>query len=156
MKDKNGASKSYEIILWNALRAGSVAVPQLFLVRYKKLGLSELEAMLIIQLMEFVERERVDFPTHEEIQSRMAAAPSDVIAALQRLVHQGFINIDSGINPETGLHCERYNLDGLYGKLAAALVDEEEKRQEAERQERERGAERNMFVIFEKEFSRPL
>ncbi|MCL6458502.1 MAG: DNA replication protein DnaD, partial [Gorillibacterium sp.] len=49
------------------LRSGSVNVSHLFLTSYARMGLSETEAMLLIHLMTFIEKENKGFPTLDEI-----------------------------------------------------------------------------------------
>ncbi|MEB3101310.1 DnaD domain-containing protein [Paenibacillaceae bacterium T2] len=150
-----------------AMREGTVSVPHMLLKHYRKLRLSELEVMLIIHLLAFKEKEQKDFPTIEEIQSRMTASGEQVIQTLERLLKEHWLEIDEETEADTGIRYERYNLTGVYRKLAAA---EETMRSlqvsgaNSGRSEALGGAGytiskdkgRNMFTIFEREFARPL
>lgn len=153
------------------MRSGSIAVPMLLLTGYAKLDLSETEAMLILQLIGFHERERIDFPTPGELADRMSLTEEKVSGTLQKLMKESFIGIDEATDSLTGMRYERYNLDGLWNQLA--MVVAMEARQEPEKvepaaaafpapaypvpQKAERAKqEGNIFLLFEKEFARPL
>lgn len=141
--------------LMAALRGGTVGVPLLLLKSYKGLKLSEQDAMLLIQLMAFVEKERKEFPTIDELQARMACPPEAVIASLQKLLKLELLAIDETTEETTGVLSERYNFDPLYAKLAEALASELQAAaaaQPAIAADREK----DLFTVFENEFARPL
>lgn len=142
-------------VLAAALRGGTVGVPILLLKSYKDLKLSEQDAMLLIQLMAFVEKERKEFPTIDELQERMACSPEAVIASLQKLLKLELLAIDETTDEPTGILSERYNFDPLYVKLAELLAKE---LQAAAAAQPISAAERenDLFTVFENEFARPL
>jgi DNA replication protein len=154
--------KAYDLqreVLQNTLiegiKEGTVAIPGLLLKQYRSLRLSELEVMLLIHLIAFLDKEKNDFPTIEELQSRMSAAPEAVIAGLQKLLKDGFITIDEEFEEGSGIQFERYNLTPLYKKLAESLID----RMSAKAQSKaavDSGSAKDVYSIFEKEFARPL
>ncbi|PYI54866.1 DnaD domain protein [Paenibacillus flagellatus] len=145
-----------------AMREGGVSVPALLLRLYKAMKLSDTEAMLLIQLLAFKEKEGKEFPTPEELQSRMSAPPEQVIRALQRLMKDDLLQIDEDTDPVTGVMGERYNLMPMYRKLAAAWLEESRQNAaaaQAAKKERPAPAKPDaddMFTVFEKEFARPL
>ncbi len=160
-----------------ALREGSVSIPNLLVQHYSKLGLTEIDMMLIIHLLAFKEKENNDFPTIEEIQTRMSASPDGVIQSIQKLMSDGWIAIDEDIDPESGIQYEHYNISGVYEKLAEACAEFYRERQQLLMGRRESESalaevavarhieahtsegdvsEANMFVKFETEFGRPL
>ncbi|GAA3405055.1 DnaD domain protein [Paenibacillus hodogayensis] len=148
-----------------ALNAGGVSVPLLLLSHYKKLKMSDTEAMLLIQLMAFKDREGKEFPTIEELQERLAASPDAVIKAIERLMKEGLLQIDEDIDQVTGVLSEMYNLTPMYERLAAVWLAGQDRKAEpvgASRAGRaaptppsETGGD-NIFTVFEKEFARPL
>ncbi len=154
------------------LRSGSVAVPMLLLTGYAKLDLSEPEAMLILQLIGFRDREHNDFPTPGELADRMSLTEEKVSSTLQKLVKEGFIGIDEASDSLTGMRYERYNLDGLWEQLAMVITMESSQEPEkaapavksplpeATSQGSKKTAlsqqEGNIFLLFEREFARPL
>lgn len=160
-----------------ALREGSVGIPNLLVQNYSKLGLAEIDMMLIIHLLAFREKENNDFPTIEEIQTRMTASPERVIQSIQKLMNDGWITIDEDIDPESGIQYEHYNISGVYEKVAEACAEFYRERQQLLMGRRESesaraevavshaefqvdrdgdASEANMFVKFETEFGRPL
>lgn len=154
---------SIEKGLFLALRDGAVSVPGILLQWYSRLGLSETDMMLLIHLLYFKEKEQKDFPTIEEIQSRMSAAPERVIGSIQKLMNEGWMTIDEDIDPHSGIQYERYNITGVYERLADVYAESFRvytppapvvpvKQQAAPSGK----ADLNLFVIFEKEFGRPL
>lgn len=145
-----------------AINEGTVSVPYLLLKYYKQLDLSDMEAMLLIQLMTFKEREQTEFPTIEQLQTRMAAQPHTVIDMLQKLTKEQFLTIEEDVDPESGVQFERYNLEPTYIKIAHQHVlqlenDAIEVQQHATTPAREEEEpSKNIFTIFETEFARPL
>ncbi|MBD0380536.1 DnaD domain-containing protein [Paenibacillus sedimenti] len=149
--------KQLEAALLIGVREGSVAVPTLLLKHYRALKLNEIEVMTLIQLISFWEKEKNDFPTIEEIQSRMSASPDQVIASLQKLLHEQFITIDEDTEASTGIRLERYNLSQLYQKLAHHVIEQEMAALTAARPPiHADAAAKDIFTTFEKEFARPL
>ncbi|TBL79694.1 DnaD domain-containing protein [Paenibacillus thalictri] len=136
-----------------ALQMGSAGIPYLLLKMYKKLKLTETDAMLLIHVIAFGEKEGKEFPTLDELQSRMSIGPEAVIAALQKLLKAGVIAIDQELDAQTGVQYERYNFTPLYDKLAECWLDEQRQLAAAALQQ---DAGRNIFSIFENEFGRPL
>jgi DNA replication protein len=139
-----------------AMKEGTVAVPHLLLKTYRDLQLSELDAMLLIHLIAFIDKEKKEFPTIEEIQSRMAAAPEALFAALQKLLKLELLSIDEGTDDMTGIRYERYNLDPLYVKLAERLALELKPAAGRDAGPGGFAEGKDIFTIFEKEFARPL
>ncbi|MDD9267692.1 DnaD domain-containing protein [Paenibacillus sp. GCM10023248] len=146
-----------EAVLLASFQEGSVAVPLLLLKNYRALQLSEIEVMTLIHLIAFLEKEKNDFPTTDEIQARMSASPDLVIASLQKLIHEQFITIDEVMDEMTEIRSERYNLTPLYRQLAKRLAEQEIAKLSTVRQpvQADESA-RNIFTTFEKEFARPL
>lgn len=142
-----------------AMREGSVSVPSLLLKLYKSMKLSDAEAMLLIHLVQFKEKEGKDFPTPEELQSRMSATYEMVLKSLQRFLKEEVVQIDEEIDPVSGVMSERYNLSPLYRKLAAAWIEDAKQSGAAQQAAKTAspGAEKSdIFTVFEKEFARPL
>lgn len=152
-----GQGKSVEDGLLAGLRAGAVAVPMLLLTGYAKLDLSEEEAMLLIQLIGFRDRENKEFPTLDELQSRMSLSGEKVADTLQKLMKEGFLQIDEDMDAMTGIRYERYNLEGLWQKLAAVWAMETKLPAAPDnRTPKVQQEEHNVYRLFEKEFARPL
>jgi DNA replication protein len=160
MKSNDPHQKRLEVVMLAAMKEGTVAVPTLLLKHYPRLGLTELEVMILIQLIAFMDKEQNDFPTVEEIQAQMSAKPELVIVGLQKLLKERFLAIDEEVEEETGIRYERYNLDQLYTMLVAVFIEqhakEEAERQLANGEPSSTAAAKDIFSIIEKEFARPL
>ncbi|WP_243734950.1 DnaD domain protein [Paenibacillus turpanensis] len=114
-----------------AVRTGSASIPLMFLQVYAKLGLTDTEAMLVIQLHAFMENERVDFPTHEQLQERMSATPNAVIEALEKLVSGGFVELEEDYDSFSGVHFDRFNLGPLWERTIKLWAAEQRQKTEA-------------------------
>ncbi|WP_438445655.1 DnaD domain-containing protein [Gorillibacterium sp. sgz5001074] len=156
MYGRSGQAKTPEEGLMAGLRAGAVSVPMLLLTTYAKLDLSEEEAMLLIQLIGFRDREMKEFPTMDDLRSRMSLSGEKVADTLRKLMKEGFLAIDEDEDPMTGIRYERYNLDGLWQKLGAVWAMESKLQGTASREPAKAGVEPNLYSLFEKEFARPL
>ncbi|MEX2460361.1 MAG: DnaD domain protein [Paenibacillaceae bacterium] len=137
------------------MRMGNVNVPLILLQAYSVLKLSDLEAMLIIQLIAYTKQEDKEFPTVEEIQARLSSSQEQVIKALQKLLKEQWINIEERIDPNSGIQYERYDLDGMLIKLSA-YVSEEMKKKSLLNKISEPKMGKDIFSIIEREFARPL
>jgi DNA replication protein len=140
--------------LFAVLKEGTASVPVLLLKHYREWKLSETETMLLIHVISFIEKEQKEFPTLEELLARMTAPETEVIAALQKLLKEGFLRIDGGKDPVTGIQFERYNLDPLYEKLAERAAAEWERLSPGRSGASSEG--RDIYTVIEQEFGRPL
>ncbi|MBP1974715.1 DnaD domain-containing protein [Cohnella thailandensis] len=165
LNDRNALAQG----LAAAYTDGAVSLPYALLRSYRSLKLTDTECMMIIQLMAYRQLEQNEFPTMEQLQVRLGASPDGIGHAMQKLVKNGFVSIDEVVDPNTGVQAERYNLNGLYQKIAALLAagelplgGPEPDDSSAPRRGSDRPipaaatAEPNLFSVFEQEFGRPL
>ncbi len=140
-------------------------IPHMLLRHYRKLKLSDQEVLLLIHLISFKQVEQKDFPTLEELQEVMGISAQAIAQNLQKLLKAGMISIDEELDELRNIQYERYNLSGLYEKLGRLLAEQHRnpseqhteqpaRRKTAAEPEQEPGS--NLFVVFEKEFGRPL
>lgn len=147
---------------------GAVNVPGALLHYYRRLKLSDMEAMLLIHLLAFRQTAGDEFPPLAEIEQRMSATPSAVSSAVRRLVKDGWLSINQITDETTGVQSEHFHLNGMYKKLSLCLAESyatERKEIRPEKSTDTKGFEagegmdlsqRNLFVVFEQEFARPL
>ncbi|MCS7459322.1 DnaD domain-containing protein [Paenibacillus doosanensis] len=133
-------------------REGSIGIPYLLLKHYHQLKLTEVDVLLMIHVMAFMEKEHKEFPTLEELQERMSVSAEKVIASLQKLLKDGLLAIDEAVDHQNGIHYEKYNFNPLFEKLAACWYEQEQQRKKPE----EPAVRNDIFSVFEKEFGRPL
>jgi DNA replication protein len=163
---EDGASKAWLSGAAYGMSSGTAQLPYALLRFYHQLGLSDSEVLLLIQLLGFRQAEFNEFPTLEELAGRMGLAPEGIARMLQRLMRDGYITIDEQRDEERDIQYERYDLHGLFAKLAMCAADEAvharsgQLKSNALRPDsntvQKDEEERNMFSIFEKEFARPL
>jgi DNA replication protein len=155
MMDNTATGKKLQAGFLAGIQEGTVGIPYLLLKTYRRLKLSETDVMLLIHVMAFREKERTDFPTLEEIQTRMSAGPEMVIATLQKLIKGGFISIDQEVDATSGIQFERYNFTPLFEKMAECWIEEQKQHVHPSSSLLEESG-KNIFTIFENEFGRPL
>ncbi|KXG11004.1 DNA replication protein DnaD [Anoxybacillus sp. P3H1B] len=131
------------------LAQGSIAIPKLLLQHYKRLGLTEVEFMLLLHLHAFM-GEGVWFPTPDELAERMTLTPAQCMEALRKLLQKGFVSIEEQV--DGAILGEKYSLKPLWEKLVHHLISESMNEQKKERQEEEQ----SLYTMFEQEFGRPL
>lgn len=136
-----------KLIEW--LEQGSISIPTLLLVNYKKLGLTENDFMVLLHVLSFIESGN-SFPTPTELTNRMNVSTEDCADILRKLFQRGFITINEEF--ENGIIHEKYSLKPLWEKLLQLFLAEESTTKKQQTQQDEA----NLYIIFEKEFGRPL
>ncbi|AKG35369.1 DnaD domain protein [Paenibacillus durus] len=156
------------------LQSGMAVIPYTLLTAYRKLGLTGSETLLLIHLLSFRQIEGKDFPSLEELQAVTGRSGSVIASELQKLIKEGFLKIVAGSDERQGIHYERYDFSGLYDKLGYYLASQND----SSAADGNRGSirsggplgtdsilpgdtigedeSRSLFVVFEKEFGRPL
>lgn len=173
----NDRSKEWAEGIVLGMGAGNVTIPYPLLLHYKNLRLTEMEVLLLMQLLAFNQIEHNDFPSLDQLEERMGCSVAELSIAIRRLLQEEWISIDENTDPATGLRSERYNLSGMYVKLGQWLAQEHADKVAAQvaaravtqaashsaewiesplAGEKEEMRERNLFVIYEREFARPL
>lgn len=166
----NDRSKEWAEGIMLGMGAGTVTIPYPLLLHYKSLRISEMEVLLLMQLLAFKQMEHNEFPLLDQLEERMGCSASELSIAFRRLLKEEWITIDEHTDPATGLRSERYNLSGMYVKLGQRLAQEHADKVAAQADaqaaaecigsplsgEKEEMRERNLFVIYEREFARPL
>jgi len=174
MNNVNGLARG----LAEAYLDGAVSIPYALLRTYRALKLNDTEGMLLLHLLAFRQLEQNEFPTIEQLQERLGATSAVVGQALQKLMKQGFVTIDEVFDPVTGVQSEKYNLSGLFHKIgmllaagelpirvdggtlvspvAAAVQPQPALGGPSHSGIPARQGPKNLFVLFEQEFGRPL
>ena len=166
--DKTSAAEWAEGVAY-AMETGMVQIPYALLKHYRTLRLTDGEMLLLMQLLAFKQAERNEFPTWEQLQARMGCTANEIALYFSKLMKEGFLRIDSVEDRSSSVQFERYNLTGLYRKLAECMIAERSEQHDEDDilfagkpdllngiSESPLTEERNLFTIFEKEFGRPL
>lgn len=151
--------KAYSHGMAAAMQDGGIYVPSMLLRSYRQIELSDSEAMLLLQLIQFRDVDHNDFPTPEELADRMGTSARAIGQMLARLVKDNYLAIDEYIDDVTGMQAERYNWNGWLLKAAEWSAGQRRETKKAERRPIRRPAaakEGELFVLFEQEFGRLL
>jgi len=111
---------SFESGWMHAWQTGFVAVPGALMLYYKSLGLTEEDVMILLHLMYMRQHEHKEFPSWEELRSRMSIPQQQIITSLHRLIKRGYLSIDERVDEKSGIRYEAYNWTPLMNRLAAA------------------------------------
>ncbi|WP_337018738.1 DnaD domain-containing protein [Oceanobacillus massiliensis] len=117
-------------------------IPSILLLKYKSIGLTEKEVMIILQLLRYLETNN-DFPTPFEISEYVTMDEKECANILRKLTQKNLLSIEQKENDNHQLS-EGYCLDPLWEKL----YGEEEKKED--------DPIGTIFILFEQEFGRPL
>lgn len=118
-----------------------MSIPVKLLTSYASLGLDEQDVMIILQIHRFLQQGK-EFPTPFEISEHLTLSEEQCTNKLRLLLEKSFIEINTYQN-EQGKFSEAYSLEPLWERL---LI----------KQESEESDEGKLFILFEKEFGRPL
>ena len=132
------------------IEQGNVTIPQLFFNAYKKLGIRDSDAMLILQ-MEAYHTQNIEFPTPSDFSSRMNLTENEVSQVMQRLMQKGLLKIVQE-NDTNGVLFERFSLLPLW----SAVLECEMESRNATTEVQEKEEEGQIFQVFEQEFGRLL
>ncbi|MFZ7943067.1 DnaD domain protein [Neobacillus sp. 19] len=131
-------------------REGNISIPSLLFSEYRNLNLNETELVLLLNIITFIEKGN-EFPTPEELSSRMTISISDCNEMLRRLIQRGFIEIIDQYSSE-GIRFENYSVKPLWEKL----IDQFMKNSKVSKEVEKKSEETDLYTCFEKEFGRPL
>ncbi len=111
----------------------------------------------------------MNFQPGEQLQARIGCTANEIGLYFSKLMKEGFLRIDTVEDRNSSVQFERYNLTGLYRKLAECMIPERTEQSDDDDilfagkpdvlngiSESPPLEERNLFTIFEKEFGRPL
>ena len=136
------------IVSW--LQEGNITVPAILFSEYRNLNLNEYELVLLLNIMTFIEKGN-QFPTPEELSSRMTVSIAECNEMLRRLIQKGFIEIIDEYSQD-GIRYERYSVIPLLEKLVEQFLMKNKRVDEANK----KSEETDLYTCFEKEFGRPL
>ncbi|MDP4163945.1 MAG: DnaD domain-containing protein [Bacillota bacterium] len=132
------------------IQEGTVSIPAVLLSQYKNMNLNELELVLLLNIIMFAEKGN-EFPTPEELSSKMTISFTECTDMLRRLIQKGFILITDEYAPD-GIRFEKYSLKPLWEKLIDLFLI----LQQNEKNIVKKSDETDLYTCFEKEFGRPL
>ncbi|MEH7255157.1 DnaD domain-containing protein [Neobacillus niacini] len=136
------------LISW--LQEGNITVPAVLFSEYRNMSLNEYELVLLLNIITFIEKGN-DFPTPEELSSRMTITVSECNEMLRRLIQKGLIDIMDETSSE-GIRFEKYSVAPLWERLVDQFLMKNKMTQAVTK----KTDETDLYSCFEKEFGRPL
>lgn len=137
-------------LLMKWIQAGQTSIPTLLLKHYRKLGITNDDLVLIIQLQSYLDRGDY-FPDLNEIAVVMGLSKNEVFQAVHQLMQKKLLAIET-TKDEQGITEDRYSFDLLWEKLIV-WMKQNENAAEIKQEEKET---KSLYSIFEAEFGRPL
>jgi DNA replication protein len=123
----------------DALKGRVYQIPQLLLFNYRKLGLSELELIVIMYI--YNDNDSINY-NPKKISNDLDLDVKKVLEVINNLVEKGFLNIE--LIKINNVRTEVINLDLMYEKLAFIIMKKDTKK------------ETNIFETYETELGRAL
>ncbi|WP_077213769.1 DnaD domain-containing protein [Bacillus dakarensis] len=136
------------LVQW--LQEGNLTIPMALMNYYKQLNLNEEELVLILHVLSFQEKGN-EFPTPNEISSKMTFTVTQCTELLRKLIQKGMIDIQEGYS-DTGIRFEKYSIQPLWEKLIDVFL---KGKNEVEKKQQQKD-EMDLYTVFEQEFGRPL
>lgn len=103
--------------------AKQVTISSLILANYQKLGLTEEELVLFLQIDSQLQAGK-NIPDIEKISQAMGKASTDIYSLMHKLVEKKVLAINT-VSDENGRETNQYSFKGLYQKLVALKRQEE-------------------------------
>lgn len=132
------------------LEEGVITIPSFLFRYYRKIGLTDIECMVILHLYAYIQEGKA-FPTYQEISERMMLSEEQCAQIFASLLQRNYINITKGYSDE-GIYYEKYSLDPVFSLLLDEYIKDGINAEEMEKEDEEG----KIFTIFEEEFGRPL
>ncbi|WP_066312965.1 DnaD domain-containing protein [Bacillus sp. FJAT-29814] len=136
------------LLAW--LEEGQITVPALLFSEYRNLNMTEVELVLLLNILTFLEKGN-EFPTPEELSARMTISISECHEMLRRLIQRGCLEIMDEYSKE-GIRFEKYSIKPLWEKLVNQFLNNNRLNQEQSK----KADETDLYTCFEQEFGRPL
>lgn len=130
--------------------AGHTTLPNLLLMHYKDIGLTNDDLVMILQLKSFMDKGE-GFPNTEILATRLQLSKEEAFSSIHELINKKVLTIDTLTNDE-GKSQDQISFDLLWEKLIVYLKQQELKNQE----NKEAIEEKDLYQLFETEFGRPL
>lgn len=145
------------------LTLGSTSIPNLLLKFYKQIGISDLEMMILIQILRLRKEEKNLNPTPENLANYLTSSMEITSNSLNKMLENEVISLTQYYDEESGKILTGYDLEPLMEKLseiwACVKMREIEKTRfllEAQSKNNISLGQENLYHVFEKEFGRPL
>lgn len=151
------SGNNYELLTASMLECGSLVIPDMLLKFYTRLGLTELEMMVLIHLFHWRQVEQERFPSPEKLSQYMSLDEEEIKNLIASLIEKKLLAVEPYYNQILGRWQNTFSFAPLWMKLTRialgdynlAIAPEKEAAPTAVKQG-------ELYRTFEKEFGRPL
>ncbi|BCV21264.1 DnaD domain-containing protein [Moorella sp. Hama-1] len=148
---------NYELLTTAMLECGSLVIPDMLLKFYTRLGLTELEMMVLIHLFHWRQVEQERFPTPEKLRQYMSLDEEEIKNLVASLIEKKFLAVEPYYNHVLGRWQNTFSFAPLWTKLTRIALGDytppAEPQAEGAATANKQG---ELYRTFEKEFGRPL
>jgi len=95
------------------LMAGQIVIPELFLQYYVRLGLSDMEMMVMIHLIRLRQVDHDVYPSMEKISGFMTTDQGALKAIIAGLIEKKMLSVEARYDMITGKLLNEYSFHGL-------------------------------------------
>lgn len=132
------------------LRDGNVSIPKFIFDNYTKVGLSDLQFLVIIHMFSGLKEGLLSF-NPKSISDKMSLSYEEVLNIFDELTEKGYINIIT-IKTDGGIYDEKISLDPFFNKVTHLISSMNSEMNQQSNNDKKN----SIFQLFEQEFSRPL
>ncbi len=132
-----------------------VVISQLLLNYYSKLGITEIELVVILQLIRFRDCLGDVYPSTEKLEGIMNLGSEQIKAKIARLIENGLLSVEHSTT-QYNSGKSSYSFDDLWDKLISAWEEDKVKNIKTTKNATNSEALSEVYGVFEKEFGRFL
>lgn len=165
-RGKHGGMKMYQKavstgVLDAILDSGFISLPNALLKNYQKMGLNEMELIVLIHLWRFKQLEQKAFPSAQDLARYMTLDEHSIKCIMATLIEKKILQVENKMDPHRGKQGSVYSFSGLYRQLSQCLAEERGHAEIVEPTQHsmrimDSAVLRQVYPIFEKEFGRLL
>lgn len=146
---------NYQRLAVTMLENGCLVIPDLLIKFYSRLGLAEMETLVLIHLMHWRQVEQERFPTPEKISQYMNLDSEEIKNLIASLIEKKLLAVEPYYHPSLGRWQNTFSLAPLWSKLIEVALGEQNSAATSP-EEITLEKQGKLFRTFEKEFGRPL
>lgn len=147
---------SYQILIATMLEAGSFVIPNILLKFYARLGITELELMVILHLLHWRHVEQERFPSPEKMVQYMNMDSETIKNLIASLIEKKLVAVEPFYNRSLGRWQNTFSFVPLWSKLTQMVLGDYSVSASANEVAATATKEGELYRAFEKEFGRPL
>ncbi|OIQ09346.1 DNA replication protein DnaD [Moorella thermoacetica] len=151
------SGNNYELLTASMLECGSLVIPDMLLKFYTRLGLTELEMMVLIHLFHWRQVEQERFPAPEKLRQYMSVDEEEIKNLIASLIEKKLLAVEPYYNQVLGRWQNTFSFAPLWTKLTRIALGDYNLAITPEKEAAPTAVKYGeLYRTFEKEFGRPL